>query len=144
MVSTIGFGSLEPKDTWADLVNMEKVKWPLPPSAPTIYKRAVLPKDMMWVYQACFSMANSCIPSIVCEDPLPMLTAVMKMLAKEEERCEARETLPSQLEEIRQAINFLTEHLAALVKLNDPSTPSINMIKLQRDVNGNQASRSMI
>ena len=85
MVSTIGFGSLEPKMTWANLVNMEKVKWPLPPSAPAIYKPALLPKDMMRVYQACFSMVNSCIPRIVCEDPLPMLTAVMKMLAKEEE-----------------------------------------------------------
>ena len=88
MISTIGFGSLEPKVTLADLVNMEKVKWPLPPSAPTIYKPALLPKDMMQVYQACFSMANSCIPRIVCEDPLPMLTAMIKILAKEEERCE--------------------------------------------------------
>ena len=86
--------------TWADLVNMENVKWPLPPSAPSIYKPALLPKDMMRVYQACFSMANSCIPRIICEDPLPMLTAVMKMLAKEEERCESKEVPLSKLEEI--------------------------------------------
>ena len=46
---------------------------------------------MMRVYQACFSIANSCIPRIVCEDPLPMLTTVMKVLAKEEERCESKE-----------------------------------------------------
>ena len=45
-------------------------------------------------------MANSCIPRIVCEDPLPMLTAIMKMLAKEEERCESKEIPFSQLEEI--------------------------------------------
>ena len=64
---------------------------------------------MMQVYQACFSMANSCIPRIVCKDPLPMLTAVMKMLAKEEERCESKEVPLSQLKEIRQAINFLTK-----------------------------------
>ena len=56
-----------------------------------------------------------------------MLTAVMKMLAKEEERCESKEIPLSQLEEICQAINFLMECLAALVKLNDPSTPSVNM-----------------
>ena len=131
MVSTIGFGSLEPKVTWADLVNMEKVKWPLPPSAPNIYKPSLISKDMMRVYQACFSMANSCIPRIVCEDPLPMLIAMMKMLAKEEERCESKEIPLSQLEEICQAINFLTERLAAPVKLNDPSAPSVNMTKLQ-------------
>ena len=100
MVSTIGFGTLEPRVAWADLVNMEKVKWPLPPSAPAIYKPALLPKDMMWVYQACFSMANSCIPRIVCKDPLPMLATMMKMLAKEEERCESKEVPLSQLEEI--------------------------------------------
>ena len=73
-----------------------------------------------------------------------MLTAVMKMLAKEEERCESKEVPLSQLEEICQAINFFTEHLAALVKLSDPSTPSINMTRLQQDVNGNQASRSIM
>ena len=63
-----------------------------------------------------------------------MLTTMMKMLAKEEERCELKEVPLSQLEEIRQAINLLTEHLAALVKLSDPSTPSVNMTRLQRDV----------
>ena len=73
-----------------------------------------------------------------------MLTAVMKMLAKEEERCESKEIPLSQLEEIHQAISFLTEHLAALVKLNDPSAPSVKMTKLQWDVNGNRASRSMM
>ena len=73
-----------------------------------------------------------------------MLTAVMKMLAKEEERCESKEVPLSQLEEICQAINFLTEHLAALVELSDPSTPSVYMTRLQQDVNGNRASRSMM
>ena len=73
-----------------------------------------------------------------------MLTTVMNMLAKEEERCESKEVPLSQLEEICQAINFHTECLATLVKLSDPSTPSVNMIRLQRDVNGNQASRSMM
>ena len=66
-----------------------------------------------------------------------MLTTMMKMLAKEEERCESKEVPLAQLEEIHQAINFLTECLAALVKLSDPSTPSVNMTRLQRDVNGN-------
>ena len=73
-----------------------------------------------------------------------MLTAVMKMLAKEEERCESKEVPLTQLEEIHQAINFLTEHLAALVKLSDPSAPSVNMTRLQQDVNGNRALRSMM
>ena len=73
-----------------------------------------------------------------------MLSAVMKMLAKEEERCESKEIPLSQLEDIHQAINFLMERPAALVKLNDPSAPSVNMIKLQQDVNGNQASRCMM
>ena len=144
MVSTIDFGSLEPRVTWADLVNMEKVKRALPPSTLATYKPALLPKDMMWVYQACFSMANSCIPRIVFEDVLPMLAAVMKMLAKAEEQCELKEVPHSQIEEICQAINFLTEHLATLTKLRDPSAPSINMTRLQWDVNDNQASRSMM
>ena len=99
-VSAIGFGSLEPRVPWADLVNMEKVKWPLPPSTPAIYKSALLPKDMMPIFLACFSMANSCIPRIVYEDPLPMLAIVMKMLAREEEQCEQKEVLHSQLKEI--------------------------------------------
>ena len=116
---------------------MEKVKWPLPPSAPTIYKPALLPKDMIWVYQAFFSMAHCSIPRIVCKDPLPMLTAMMKMLAKEEERCESKEVPLSQLEEIHQAINFLTECLAAIIKLIEPSAPSVNMTRLQQVVNGN-------
>ena len=85
MVSTIGFESLEPRVTWADLVNMEKVKWPLSPPTPTIYKPALLQKEMMQVYWACLSMANSCIPRLVCKNPLPLLATVMKMLAKEEE-----------------------------------------------------------
>ena len=87
---------------------MEKVKWPLPPSSPVVYKPALLAKDKIRVYQACFSMANSCIPRIVREDPLPMLAAVMKMLAREEEQCESKEVPHSQLKEICQAINFLT------------------------------------
>ena len=41
-----------------------------------------------------------------------MLPTVMKMLAKEEERYESKEVPLSQLKEIRQAINFLTECLA--------------------------------
>ena len=73
-----------------------------------------------------------------------MQTAVMKILAKEEERCESKKVPLCQLEEIPQAINFLTECLATLVKLNDPSAPSVNMTKLQQDANGNQASRSMM
>ena len=73
-----------------------------------------------------------------------MLTTVMKMLAKEEERCESKEVPLSQLKEIRQAINFLTKCLATLVKLSDPSATSVNMTRLQQDGNGNQALRSMM
>ena len=73
-----------------------------------------------------------------------MLTAVMNLLAKEEERCESKEVPLTQLEEICQAINFPTECLVSLVKLSDPSAPSVNMTRLQRDVNGNRASRSMM
>ena len=73
-----------------------------------------------------------------------MLTAVMKMLAKEEERCESKEVPLTQLKAIHEAINFLTECLAALVNLSDPSTPSVNMTRLQRDVNSNRAWRSMM
>ena len=40
--------------------------------------------------------------------------------------------------------HFLTKHLAALAKLSNPSALSVNMTRLQRDVNGNQVSRSMM
>ena len=73
-----------------------------------------------------------------------MLTAVMKMLAKEEERCESKEVPLTQLKEICQATNFPTERLAALIKLSDPSAPSVNMTRLQQDVNSNGALRSMM
>ena len=73
-----------------------------------------------------------------------MLTAVMNLLAKEEERCESKEVPLAQLEEIHQAISFLTECLAALVKLSDPSAPGVSMTRLQQDINGNRAFRSMM
>ena len=78
------------------------------------------------VYQACLAMADQEMDSSLCQDPLPLLAAVIGVLSLSEEEPTQPE---ADKEPVRQAIYFLAERLASLVALVDPSAPSVNFLQ---------------
>lgn len=82
---------------------------------------------MMKVYTVGLAAADQVLPPEMCKDPLPMLAAVMGILAVSEES----PMLPdSDKGEIREAISYLSERLATVSALVDSSTPTVNMADL--------------
>ena len=78
------------------------------------------------VFQACLAMADQELDSALCQDPLPLLAAVIGVLSATEEE----PTQPEKDKEpVRQAIYFLAERLASLIALVDPSAPTVNFLQ---------------
>ena len=73
-----------------------------------------------------------------------MLATIATILADEEEECQKRGIPQERLDKAQEAINFLTERVAALTHLIDPEAPVVNISSLYRDENGRRASRMML
>ena len=96
------------------------------PSETSAYKPAMVPsrEDLVKVHTVALASADSVFQATQCLDPLPMLAAVMGVLSLSEES----PMIPdADKEDTRGAIHYLTERLAAVQALTDPSAPSINL-----------------
>ena len=78
------------------------------------------------MYQACLAMADQEMDSALCQNPLPMLAAVIGVLTTTEEVPSLPEV---EKEPVRQAIYFLAERLASLTALVDSSAPTVNFLQ---------------
>ena len=65
-----------------------------------------------------------------------MLDTIATILADEEEECQMRGVPPEHLNKAQEAINFLTERMAALTQLVNPDAPPVNISSLYRNENG--------
>ena len=80
-------------------------------------------EETLAVFKICAAMAEDAIPASLCQDPLPLLAAVIGTLCASEES----PLLPEEAKApATEAIRFLAERLATLVSLVDPSAPSVN------------------
>ena len=73
-----------------------------------------------------------------------MLTTIATILVNEEEECQKQGVPPERLNKAQEAINFLTERMAALTQLVKPEAPPVSISSLYRDENGKRTSRTML
>ena len=117
---------------------------PPKPSSASNYKPAAVPADIHQVYKVCLIAADQTLAESICQDPLPMLATIATILADEEEECQKRGVPPERLNKAQEALNFLTERVAALTQLVEPDAPPVSISSLYRDENGKRASRTML
>jgi len=88
----------------------------------------------MKVYAISLATADGIFPVELCQNPLPMLAAVVGVLAETEASPMLAEV---DKQDVSEAIQYLAERVAALVQLVDPSAPSVNFVdQLPRGENG--------
>ena len=73
-----------------------------------------------------------------------MLATIATILADEEEECQKQGVPPECLNKAQEAINFLTERMAALTQLVKPEIPHVSISSLYHDKNVKQASHTML
>ena len=73
-----------------------------------------------------------------------MLATIATILAGEEEECQKKGVPPEHLNKAQEAINFLTERMAALTQLVKPDASPVSVASLYHDENGRQASCTML
>ena len=117
---------------------------PPKPSLASNYKPAAVPADIHQVYKVCLIAADQTLAESICQDPLPMLATVATILAYKEEECQKRGVPPEHLNKAQEALNFLTERVAALTQLVELDAPPVSIPSLYRDENGKRASRTML
>ena len=78
----------------------------------------------MKVYTVGLAAADRIFPADVCKNPLPMLAAVIGILARSEESPMLPE---ADKQEVSEAIQYLTERIATVTTLCDPSAPTVNL-----------------
>ncbi len=84
-------------------------------------------EDLMSAYSASLAMADNSFPPELCGNPLPLLAAVVGVLA----HSEASPQLPDESKaKVTDAIRFLAERMASLRSLVDPSAPTVNAAHL--------------
>ena len=108
------------------------------------YKPAAVPADIHQVYKVCLIAADQTLAKSICQYPLPMLATIATILADKEEECQKRGVPPEHLTKAQEAINFLTERMAALTQLVKPDVPPASISSLYCDKNGKQASSAML
>ena len=69
-----------------------------------------------------------------------MLATIATILADEEEECQKKGVPPERLNKAQEALNFLTERVAALTQLVEPDAPPVSISSLYHDEHGKQAS----
>lgn len=80
--------------------------------------------EMLKVYTVGLAAADQVFTIDQCQNPLPMLAAVVGLLSRSEES----DFLPEEdKREVTDAIHFLAERVATITTLADPSAPSVNM-----------------
>ena len=73
-----------------------------------------------------------------------MLATIATILADEEEECQKRGVPLEHLNKAQEAINFLTERMAALTQLVKPDTLPVSVSSLYHDENGKRSSCTML
>ena len=93
--------------------------------------------DKLGVFNVSFNAANISCDGSVCQDPIPMLLAISFAFGKAEELAETQGDT-CKLEDLGTTMEFLSNRIATLHNMMDPTMPSVHNLSLKypRDSEG--------